>query len=107
MLARPDLPQLSFPRIGRLSGAVPVYAAPAQDVCGVDMEPNSVRAVAAEFQDSSDKAIRTKPAAETLNRDGVAAILCSRARYLALIGHGRLVEELRAFPEARIVARSE
>ena len=31
----------------RLSGAVPVYAAPDQDVCGVDMSLNSVHAVAA------------------------------------------------------------
>jgi hypothetical protein len=30
----------------RLSGAVPVYAAPDQDVCGVDMSLNSVHAIA-------------------------------------------------------------
>ncbi len=30
----------------RLSGALPVYAAPDQDVCGVDMSLNSVHAVA-------------------------------------------------------------
>jgi hypothetical protein len=31
----------------RLSGVVPVYAAPDQGVCGVDMQPHSVHAVAA------------------------------------------------------------
>jgi len=33
----------------RLSGAVPVYAAPDQDVCGVDMSHNSVHVVATWF----------------------------------------------------------
>jgi hypothetical protein len=33
-------------RFGRLSGAVPVSAAPDQDVCGVDMSLNSVHAIA-------------------------------------------------------------
>jgi hypothetical protein len=33
--------------IERLSETVPVYAAPDQDVCGVDMSLNSVHAVAA------------------------------------------------------------
>jgi hypothetical protein len=38
-------PEVSVKR--PLSGAVPVYAAPDQDVCGVDMSLNSVHAIAA------------------------------------------------------------
>jgi len=37
-----DQPQAKVRAIGRLSEAVPVYAAPDQDVCGVDMQLNSV-----------------------------------------------------------------
>ena len=37
----------SFSAERRLSEVVPVYAVPDQGVCGVDMSPNSVHAVAA------------------------------------------------------------